>query len=71
MKRIALFAAALTAFAPAAFAAGLTATETFEVKQYAPNADLTNVTAAQANAITAAIASGDGNIAAQIYSILN
>lgn len=72
MKRIAIFAAALTAFAPAAFAATeLTSAEVYELRQYAPSADVSNLTAAQVGAISNVLTSGDTNIGAQIYSILN
>lgn len=75
MKRTVLFAAALSALAPAAFAYApnqLTTAELAEAAQYAPNADLSNLTTAQVQAISNALTSGDGSgIGAYTYSVLN
>ncbi|WP_225026468.1 hypothetical protein [Xinfangfangia pollutisoli] len=74
MKRTALFALALSALAPAAFAyspTALTDAQVFDVKRYVPNADLSNLTAAQVQAIGNVLNSGDSGIGHSIYSILN
>lgn len=74
MKRIALIAAALSTLAPAAFAYApneLTKSETSEVLQYVPTADLSNLTSAQVLAISNALTSDDSGVGRTIYSILN
>jgi hypothetical protein len=75
MKKVIILAAALSAFAPAAFAytAGeLSPSEKSEAMRYAPNVDLDNLTPAQANLIANALTSGDRmNVGAYIYSIVN
>lgn len=72
MKRIAILAVALSAMAPAAFAATeLTSAEVFELRRYAPSADVSDLTSAQVGAISNVLSSGDTNIGSQIYSILN
>lgn len=51
---------------------GLTAIEEAEIRRYAPEADLSNLSSAQVGALSNALHSGDGfDIPAQIYSILN
>ncbi|GAB1361673.1 hypothetical protein MASR1M32_09090 [Rhodobacter sp.] len=51
---------------------GLTAIEQAEIRRYAPDADLTDLTPAQVGALSNALHSGDGfDIPGQIYSILN
>ncbi|MDQ2066952.1 hypothetical protein Q9295_11245 [Xinfangfangia sp. CPCC 101601] len=53
-------------------APGLSAVEQAEIRTYAPNADLSNLTPAQVGALSNALHSGDGfDIPAQIYAILN
>ena len=74
MKIFALATIALTAFAPAAFAmtGGLTASEEFEIRAQVPTADLSNLTDAQALALSAAIHHGSGSESGRmIRSILN
>lgn len=75
MKRFILIAAAAATLAPAAFASSfgaLSAVDEAEIRAYAPNADLSNVTPAQAAALLSAVHDGEGSgISARIYSILN
>lgn len=73
MKKFALFAVALSALAPAAFAYSpdaLTPAELSAASQYVPSADLSNLTTAQVQAISNLLGGGDSNIGAQIRSIL-
>jgi hypothetical protein len=75
MKRFILIAAAAATLAPAAFASSvgaLSPVEESEIRAYAPNADLSNLTSAQISALLAAVHDGDGSgIGRAIYSILN
>ncbi|MEZ5799153.1 MAG: hypothetical protein R3D63_17750 [Paracoccaceae bacterium] len=69
MKLIALTAAALTALAPAAFASsgvGLTDAEQFEIRSLVPSADLSNLSAAQASALSDAVHHGDNADSARL-----
>lgn len=51
---------------------GLTVIEQAEIRRYAPDADLSNLTSAQVGALSNALHSGEGfDIPTQIYSILN
>lgn len=59
----------LTACMPRA--PGLTAAEEYEIRRYVPDADLSDLTPAQAGALSSALHHGDGfDIPAQIRSIL-
>jgi len=50
---------------------GLTATEEYEIRQYVPDADLSDLTSAQVGALSSALHHGDGfDIAPRIRSIL-
>ena len=74
MKKFALFAVALSAMAPAAFAYApdaLTPAERSAASQYVPSADLSNLTTAQVQAISSVLGGSDNNTGAQIRSILN
>ena len=76
MKRILLASAVIlgtTGVASAMTHPGeLTNVEKFEVRHYVPNADLTNLTTAQANAISAILSSGsDNERGGEIRAILN
>ncbi|MCU9850470.1 hypothetical protein OEZ60_21020 [Defluviimonas sp. WL0024] len=77
MKLFAMTAAAIAAFAPAAFAmteaSVLTDLDRAEVRQIVPGADLSNLTAAQEAALATVIYGGDshGEKGGHIRAILN
>lgn len=66
MKLTAVSLIALAAFAPAAFASGLTAAQEFEIRSLVPGVDLSNLTDAQAAALADAIHHSDGSDAARL-----